>query len=156
MLAPRYIQRELRLVHPDYFAVFDPHPRVIVLDDPDGVSLKVIDPFGRWLIRKWMRLFPIDRRLDTWKFNSGHILTITRENEIGQDIGYLSLDMRAVHAVKEGLYHARNAKKLLAKIDQHNSDLEEKNEQEDWYLHRYAAKCIWHRYREPTVVLGGK
>lgn len=134
MRAPNYIQKELNLIHPLYFAAFEPIMK-------------------RWHIRKWISFQPINHKIVHWKQLSTNILTIRKEDNVGNDIGYMPLDMRAVEAVKEGLYWARNAKKLLQEIDDANQGVVEKADEEDEYLHRYAAKRIWSHYREPSVFI---
>lgn len=146
MLAPKYIQRELKAINPLYFAVFDSRPRF--------ANMKV-DKDGRWLIRKWKTTHPLQQRIENWKFMSLPILTIKNEDQNGRDIGYCQLDMRAIHTIKEGLYNARIAKTILAKIDEANDTMVAKEDEEYEYQLRAAAKRVWHRYREPTVFLGG-
>jgi len=150
MKAPRYIQEELKLINPQYFAVHDPSPRLYSVEE----GFLTVDTRGRWLIRKWKYTHPYSQKLDTWRFNSTPIMTLCQESATGQDIGYEPLDMRAVHSVRQGLYNARHAKELLLSIDKSNDDLVAKAEAEEEYIFRYAAKQIYKHFREPTVFLG--
>ena len=152
MNAPRYIQDELKLIDSRYFAVFDPLPRVC----GNGAEVPLfVDKQGRWLIRKWKSVHPIDQRLNTWRFNSTDILTVKETDDEDNDMGFHALDRRVLDAMKMGFYWARNAKQLLQDIDKSNEDMEAKEEAEEDYIHRYGAKMIWRRYREPRIFLGG-
>lgn len=152
MNAPRYIQKELNLINPLYFSVHDPRPRLSYrLED----EKYVIDTQGRWHVRKWKSIHPINQRIETWMFNSVPILIVHQSSPDAKDIGYMDIDMRVIHRIREGLWNALNYKKLLAKIDQSNDDLQAKAEAEEEYIHRYGAKAIWRHYQEPTIFLGG-
>lgn len=142
MLAEGYVQKELGLINPLYFATYDNTPQ-----HSDGR--------GRWHIRKWKSVFLANHRISNWRFASINILTLRKEDETGNDIGYRPLDIRAVKTVQEGLYWAKRAKILARKIDDSNQYMEENAEQEMGYISRYMAKRIWHYYREPTIILGG-
>lgn len=126
MRAERWIQHELRLINPLYFAVWDTEKNA-------------------WRIRKWQSIHPLNHRIDNWRFASTGIMTVP----------YELLDRRAIDAVREGLWNAINAKKILQQIDESNARLMEKAEVEDELLARELAKSIWHHYQEPTIYLNG-
>ena len=140
MHTPEYINREMGLINPLYFVVFNPH---------------IAKREGRWQVRKWDSHFARTDRNRCWQLNSLPILTIRKEGESGGDAGYHPLDMRAVHAVKAGLAAARRAKEIALEVDAHNERLRQYWEDEEEYIYRYAAKTMWHHFREPTVILGG-
>lgn len=135
MKAERYIQRELKLINPLYFAIFN-------------------DKLKRWQIRKWDSVHPIRHR--NWDINSSLIKTIKREDEQGNDIGYKDLTALELKLLRMGFYWARNAKKLLDDIDTHNYYLEQKALEDEEYYARWAAKDIWRHYRHQRVFLGDK
>lgn len=152
MKAPKYINKELNLISDLYFVVHDPLPRIC----GNGEEIPYfIDRQGRWLVRKWKSAHPINQRLDTWRFNSVNILTINETDNEDNDIGYHSLDMRTIDAMRMGFYWARNAKYLLQNIDRSNDDLVEKADIEEDYIHRHGAKMMWKYNRESSVFLGG-
>lgn len=152
MNAPKYIQKELSLIDPLYFIAYDPLPRVC----GNGEEIPLfVDKQGRWLVRKWKTVNPINQRLDTWRFNSINILTVSKTDEGNNDIGFCSIDRRVIDTMREGFYWARNAKRILHDIDRSNDSMVEREEAEEDYIHRYGAKMIWRRFREPRVFLGG-
>ena len=130
MIAPSYIQKEFGLINPLYFAAFD-------------------SKIGRWRVRKW--LYRSLKR--NWEINSVNILTICEEDDTGRNIGYMPVDMRAVLAVRHGLYNATIVKRIAMEVDAANEDMIRKDEAEHEYQLRYAAKRIWHHYQEPTVFI---
>ena len=152
MLAQRYIQKELSLIDSRYFAAFDPLPRLC----GNGEEIPFfIDTQGRWLIRKWKSVHPINQRFDTWRFNSVNILTVNETDEEDNDIGFHPLDRRVIDAMRMGFYWSRHSRRLLQEIDKNNTNIEEKAEAEDEYVHRHLAKMIWKYHREPTFDMGG-
>lgn len=134
MQAESYVQKELELIHPLYFSIFNEENQ-------------------RWHIRKWNSVFLANHKIVNWKFASINILTIRKENETGSDIGYMPLDMRAIKAVRLGLWGARNVKRIKQEVDNANQYNEEKADQELDYVSRYMAKNIWHKFQEPSVFI---
>ena len=65
------------------------------------------------------------------------------------------LDRRAIDSVREGLWNALNAKKILQQIDAENDKQIYSAEIEDELIARELAKSIWHHYQEPTIFLNG-
>lgn len=157
MRAPKYMQAELSLISPLYFVVHDLSSKICyneLSDDEEGVFYT--DVRGRWRVRKWKSIHPINHRLSTWKFNSTNIFKVCQCSEDGGDIGYEPLDMRTAEVVKEGLKNAINAKRFLQSIDKYNDDLVEKATIEEEYIFRHGAKMMWKYNREPMIDLGGK
>jgi len=124
MRAERWINRELRLINPLYFAVWDK---------------------TTWRIRKWQSIHPLNHRIENWQIASTGIMTVP----------YELLDRRAIDAVREGLWNAINAKKILLEIDRNNDRLQDNAAIEDELIARELAKSIWHHYRESTIFLNG-
>ena len=122
--AERWIQRELKLINPLYFAVFDGK---------------------KWRIRKWQSIHPLNHRIECWQINSKNIMSVP----------YGMLDRRAIDAVREGLWNALNAKKILLEIDRANDRQIYKAEIEDNLIARELAKSVWKHYREPSIFLNG-
>ena len=139
MLAPLQIQRDLRLISPNYFVVFS-------------------EPHYRWHVRKWVGLNYIPKLGNTtsWQLRSTLILEVRKEDHIGNDIGYQDLDMRVIKTIQEGLYHARNMKQLIQEVDRANDKKDENFSKTQEELARDMATRIWHKFQEPTVFLEGK
>ena len=55
MRAERWIQRELSLINPLYFAVWDKY---------------------QWRIRKWQSIHPLNHRIENWLIASTNIMSI--------------------------------------------------------------------------------
>ena len=70
-------------------------------------------------------------------------------------VPYEMLDRRAIDAVREGLWNALNAKKILLEIDRANDRQIYKAEIEDNLIARELAKSVWKHYREPSIFLNG-
>lgn len=126
MRAERWIQHELQLTNPLYFAAWDSVTHT-------------------WRIRKWRSIHPLNHRIRNWQFASLPIMTV----------GETMLDRRAIEAVREGLWNSVHAKMILQKIDKDNARQYESADVEDELLARELAKSIWHHYREPTIFLNG-
>ena len=124
MRAARWIQRELSLINPLYFAVWDKY---------------------QWRIRKWRSIHPLNHRIENWLIASTNIMSIP----------YEMLDRRAIDSVREGLWNALNAKKILQQIDAENDKQIYSAEIEDELIARELAKSVWHHYQEPTIFLNG-
>ena len=139
MDAPLWIQRDLRLISPNYFAVYS-------------------EPTRRWQVRKWVNMSYVPKlgRTTDWRDKSELILVVRKEDYIGNDIGYQDLDIRVIETIQEGLYHARNMKQLVQEVDRANDKREENFSRTQEELARDMATQIWHKMREPTVYLGGK
>lgn len=133
METQRYIDEELALIDPNYFAVFD-------------------EVKGRWRVQKW----DSHTRRRNWRIHSQEILTVKKEDKQGNDIGYCDIDMRTVRAMRVGFYYARNAIKLLREIDEANDKMVRNLNAEQDYQIRAGAKRVWHYYQEPTVYLNQK
>jgi len=133
MEVPSYIDKELSLINPKYFAVFDRQKK-------------------RWRVRKWDSM----TRRRNWRENSEAIFTVKKENAKGDDIGYSPIDMRTVATMRLGFYNARNAVRLLQEIDAANDSIVRKGDAETDYLMRNGAKRIWHNYQEPSVYMNQK
>lgn len=139
MLAPLWIQKDLKLIDGNYFAVFS-------------------EPHRRWHVRKWVGLNYIPKlgSITNWQLKSALILEIRKEDYIGNDIGYQNLDIRVIKTIQEGLYHARNMKQLVQEVDRANDKREENFSITQEELARDMATRIWHKFQEPTIHLGGK
>ena len=139
MDASFWIQRDLRLISPNYFAVYS-------------------EPTRRWQVRKWVNMSYVPKlgRTTDWRDKSELILVVRKEDYIGNDIGYQDLDIRVIKTIEEGLYHARNMKQLVQEVDRANDKREENFSRTQEELARNMATRIWHKFQEPTVYLGGK
>ena len=139
MDASLWIQRDLRLISSNYFAVYSESTR-------------------RWQVRKWVNLGYVPKLGCTtdWRDKSELILVVRKEDYIGNDIGYQNLDMRVIKTIQEGLYHARNMKQLVQEVDRANDKKDEDFSKNQEALARDMATRIWHKMQEPTVYLGGK
>ena len=93
MLAPDYIQRELRGIDSMYFAVYN-----FCITDRKSMSAGR----GRWQVRKWAGVYP--KRFDLWDVESEVIITICKEEMTDRglvDAGYEEVDERVVSAIRE-------------------------------------------------------
>ena len=137
MNAERYIQKELKCIHPAYFAVYNYENK-------------------RWEIRKWTgRKHKNPSRYD-WMNNSKLIVIVRQEDEHGRDIGYEPLDMRIIKAIKKSNWlKVQWKERLVDKIDRNNERLMEQADAEIELLSRDMAREIYRYYREPRVFLGG-
>ena len=150
MLAPRYIQQELRTIDSLYFGVFNPKIK-------HGKSMSY--GRGRWQIRKWTGTIP--KRLDLWSClgYSEVIFTLCQEEmtDMGLvDVGYRDIDIRCVEAIRRSNYWKAGWKKKLAEIDWRNEINEKQAKAELEYESRYVAKRIYRYLHEPTITLSGK
>jgi len=147
MNVPYYIQKELDLVNPMYFAVFNPYVQ-------GGMS----NGRGRWQIRKWKGVYP--KRLDLWNTDMSEVIfTICKETmtENGLiDDGYQEIDNRAIIAMRESHWWKIQWKKRVEDIDWKNEKRQRQADAELEYQAKYMAKKIWRIQREPTICLGGK
>ncbi len=138
MTAQSFIQRELRLIDKNYFAIYN-------------------DTKRRWQIRKWLGIYP--RKLYLWKEFSENILTIRKEemsDEGLRDIGYEGIDMRVIHAIRESHWWKLKWKQKIAEMDFRNARKEKQMMEQFDYESKYAAKRVWRSMHEPTVHLSGK
>jgi len=147
MNVPYYIQKELDLVNPMYFAVFNPYVQ-------GGMS----NGRGRWQIRKWKGVYP--KRLDLWNTDMSEVIfTICKEvmTEDGLiDGGYQEIDKRAIIAMRESHWWKIQWKKKIEELDWRNEKRRRQADDELEYQGKYMAKKIWRIQREPTVCLSGK
>lgn len=141
MKVQRYFQKELRLINPLYFAVWDDRKR------PDGR--------GRWQIQKWNSVHPINHSVSRWRLRSKRIMTVKKESPHRQDDGYMPLDSRVLHSIREGLYGAINMKALFLKMDRADSTDEVTNERNRDLEAREEALTVWGHYREHFFDMGG-
>jgi hypothetical protein len=128
MHAQTWAQKELKLIDPRYFAVWDTKNKC-------------------FRVRKWYSTHPIDQKLSLWESRSDNIAKLPPYEEI---------NMAFVESMREGFYWARNAKMLLQEIDESNAKLEESEAREQDYMARYMAKEIYRIYREPRIILSGR
>jgi hypothetical protein len=135
MHVPAYLQHEIALVNPLYFFVWNPNR-------------------GRWQLRKWFSSWARDDSRRSWELNSDKIYTFCIIGEDQEDVGYEPINMESVHTAKEGFYWGRHTTDLLAHIDKENSRLIEQDDAEQTYIHRYAAKVMWHHFRENQLDMG--
>lgn len=139
MLTPNWVQKELSLINPMYFAVYNPEE-------------------GRWQIRKWAGIFP--KKHSLWKEFSENILTICKEEYTDtsglQDVGYMNIDMRTIDAIRESHWWKLDYKRKIQELDMRNEKRDRQSSEELDYEGRYAAKRIWRNLHEPTVHLSGK
>ena len=148
MLAPNYIQKGLKAIDRNYFAVFNP----CILD---GKSMSY--GRGRWQVRKWAGIYP--KRPDLWDIESEVIMTICREEMTDEglvDAGYEDIDGRVVSAIGESNYWKAQWKENLADMDWRNEKRERQAEAQLEYESKYVAKRIWRQRHEPTINLSGK
>jgi len=150
MLAPAYIQRELQLIDPLYFIVYNPCIT-------DGINMSFGK--GRWQIRMWSGVYP--KRLDLWNTDASEdILTICEEEftqERGlHDTGYLEISMADIHAIRKSHWWKLRWKEKIAALDERNDKKETASDEELNYQSKYVAKRIWRHLHEPTVNLSGK
>lgn len=128
MRAQIWVQKELSLIDPLYFAVWD-------------------TPNWCWRVRKWTSTHPIDHKLTLWESRSENVTKLPIMEEF---------NMEFINSMREGLYWARNAKYLLQEIDESNARLEERENEEQDYMARFMAKEVYRIFREPRVILSGK
>lgn len=141
MKAERYFQKELQLISPLYFAVWDNTKR------PDGR--------GRWQIMKWNSVHPINHSLEHWRLRSTRIMTVKKESPERQDDGYMPLDSRVLHEIRKGLYWAQNMKTLFQSMDRADNTAEVTHERNRELEARDAANSAWRYFREPFFDMGG-
>jgi len=150
MEAPRYIQKELALINPMYFAVLNPCIR-------EGTNMS----YGRnrWQVRKWTGTYPKSMRLWDTQF-SEPILTICKEEysqELGlYDAGYKEIDMRDIDAIRQSHWWKLRWKKNIQELDWRNEKRQRQAKDQLEYESKYAAKKIWRHLHEPTVHQSGK
>lgn len=149
MYAERWIQKELELINPMYFAVLNPH-----------IDERINPSYGeqRWQIRKWLGVFP--KRMGLWNTDASEtILTLCDEALVDggiQDIGYVEIDMQAIHTIRESHWWKLRWKQEVAAIDWHNDQLEIKANASLEEEGKMAARRIWHANREKDVFLDGQ
>lgn len=150
MITPRWIQRELKLIHPMYFAIFNPHVRT---------KTSMSYGKGRWQIRKWIGAYP--KKLDLWDTSaSKNIMTICKETYNSDkglhDTGYEEIDMRVIYAIRKSHWWKLNWKEKIADMDWRNEKMERDAIKELDYQSRHISKLVWRKLHEPTVILSGK
>ena len=147
MKTEAWIQKELQLINPMYFAVF--HPCV-----PAGMSRGK----GRWQVRKWLGVYPKSLRL--WNTaDSEPIMTVCIEEMTDDgliDAGYKPLDMRDIDAIRQSHWWKLKWKKNVQELDWRNARKKRQAMKELEYQSKYAAKKIWRHMHEPTVHQSGK
>lgn len=136
MNAEAYIQKDLKCIDPNYFAVFNYKNK-------------------RWEIRKWLTQYPRRGGRAYWLDNSKLIFIVRQEDEDGYDCGYEPLDMRVISALQKSHWFKLRWKKELARIDRNNERLTEQADREMELQSRDMARAIYKYYREPSVFLGG-
>ena len=132
--APNYIQRELKVINPLYFAVWDNARKY-------------------WRIVKKKSWYSKERN---WRFDSVPILKILDNKDLHAEAKYKALDMRTIHMMKEGFYNARKAMEISRAIDNYNEALDEKANEDARYIGRETANDIWRHFREKTIDMGGR
>ena len=149
MLAPKYLQKELALINPMYFVIYNPYIR-----ERNNMSYGK----GRWQVKKWKGVFP--KKLSLWDTDECEvIMTICKEEVTDRglaDIGYEDVDMRVVNAIRESHWWRLGWKKKVADMDWKNEGLERQANAELEYQSKYVASRVWHAVREPTIHLSGK
>ena len=149
MNVPLWVKKELEMINPMYFAVFNP-----CIQDRKNMSCGK----ARWQLKKWNGVFPKNIRL--WDTDECElIITICKESvtENGLvDAGYEEVDMRAIDAIRESHWWKLDWKRKIAELDWRNERKERFAESELNYQSKYVAKRIWRSRHEPTVHLSGK
>ncbi len=149
MIAQGYIQRELRMIDPLYFVIFNPCIQ-------EGINMSFGK--GRWQVKKWKGVFP--KKLSLWNTDECEvIMTICKEEVTDRglvDTGYEDMDIRVVTAIRESHWWRLGWKKKVAAMDWNNEKLERQANAELDYQSKYVAKRAWHIEREPTINLSGK
>jgi len=124
-----WFDRELRLVDPWYFAMYNPLKR-------------------KWEMRRNVfRLKNMAHWSDLDKLaHSTFVRSCKHLEPVAQDL----------YLLRRGLYNARHAREILRQVDESNRALTIAADAENTYQHRAAAAAIYHHYNEPTVHLSGK
>lgn len=141
MLTPKWFNKELELIDPMFFCIFNPS-------------------IERWQIRKWKGVYP--KALHLWDTDASELIfTVTIEDYTEDDgfiadAGYKDLDMSEIHAIRKSHWFKLKWKKRIAEIDWKNEMLERRANQRLEDESKMAAKAIWRHYREPTVDYGGR
>jgi len=124
MLSPKWFEKELSYIDPEYFVVWD------------GKKY-------RWQIRRWLTKPTVWSRgdWDNIMKNSVLILIVKYNDDRGRDIGYHPLDQRVLYTLKKAKkFTERPAHKILKEIDDANAELVKKAEQEEEEIIKDAAK----------------
>jgi len=137
MRTPRWLNKELGLIKDSYFAVYN-------------TLIK------RWEFRRWNGVHVKSDLLNFgYLAKSDEFHRICMRDKNGYDVGYREPTMKDVRAVRKSWWIKERIKKVLSTIDESNDAMGVSYEKDTDYIARDVAKRIWHRYREPTVYLGG-